>query len=123
VTALRESIWGWQCLLVSLPFLFYHWSVLRTDQKMGAEATVIQKKAVTLLATPENTALLYSKIEAKFGHKPCLLRYQPAPGETVPLLADADIEKLLIEIEAASGDKLLLVVNGKGWQIFPYEER
>jgi len=123
VTFLRESIWGWQCLLVALPFLFYHWSVLRADQKLGAEVTVTQKKAVTLLTTPENTALLYEKIEAKFGHKPRLLRYQPASGETIPLLTDAEVEKIIAGIETAAGGRLLLVVNGKGWQVFPYEER
>jgi len=123
IDVFRQSIWGLQSLLVALPFLFYHLKILRTDQKLGAEVIATKKKAITILAAENTVDLLIPKIEQRLGIKPRLWHYPAQPGETTPVLSDTEVEKAINDIEAASGNKLMLVFTAKGLQIFSYEDK
>ena len=57
---LHDSKWSLQTLIVAALLLWYHWRLLRIDQRLGAEA-VVARKNVTLLAD-DRTAELAARL-------------------------------------------------------------
>ena len=118
--ALRGSKWSLQTLVVAIPVLFYHWRVLRQDQRLGAEK-LPPRKTVTLLAG-EPAAGLVSRIEERLGSHIRLLRSLGLTPEDIPVLSDDEVNGLVSDIQAAPGDKVMLVVAGGKVMVVPYQE-
>ncbi len=121
VEVFRGSKWSLQTLVVAVPVLYYHWHVLRQDQRLGAEKLPL-RKTVTMLAG-EPAAGLVSRIEEKLGSHIRPLRYLGQMPEDIPVLSDEEVDKLARDIQAAPGDKVMLVVAGGKVLVLPYEEK
>jgi hypothetical protein len=121
LTILRNSKWSLQAILVAAPLLWYHWHVLRSDQKLGAEQKV-SKKAVTLLLA-ERTSGLAEALEQKLGYKVRrLFGSHPAPQAAAGEIPDEEISKIAGEVSSSPAEKVLLVVEGGRVLVLPYEE-
>ncbi len=119
VEVLRGSKWSLQTLIIPLPVLLYHWRILQQDRRFGAEAVQLRKR-VTMIAD-ESAADVVSRIEAKLNSRIRLLRQL---GESpVPVLSDEEIDRLVNDIQAAPGDKVMLVVTAGGIVVLPYEDK
>ncbi len=101
--------------------MWYHWHVLRQDQRLGAEKLPL-RKTVTLLAG-EPAAGLVSRIEEKLGSHIRLLRYLGQTSEDIPALSDEEVDRLARDIQAAPSDKVMLVVAGGKVLMLPYEDK
>lgn len=121
VEALRGSKWSLQTMVVAIPVLWYHWRVLRQDQRLGAERLPLQK-TVTLLAG-ETAVELVSRIEEKLGSQIRWLHHLGQTPEDVPLLSDEEVERLVSDIQAVPGDKVMLVAAGGKIMVLPYQEK
>ena len=121
VEVFRSSKWSLQTLVVAVPVLWYHWHVLRQDQRLGAEKLPL-RKTVTLLAG-EPAAGLVSRIEEKLGSHIRPLRYLGQTPEDIPVLSDEEVDRLARDIQAAPSDKVMLVVAGGKVLVLPYEEK
>ncbi|HEY32827.1 MAG TPA: hypothetical protein G4O10_06945 [Dehalococcoidia bacterium] len=119
VEVLRGAKWSLQTLIIPLPVLIYHWRILQQDRHFGAEAVRLRKR-VTMIAD-ESAAEVVSRIEAKLNSRIRLLRQL---GElTVPIVSDEEIDRLVSDIRAAPGDKVMLVVTAGGILVLPYEDK
>jgi len=121
IEVFRSSKWSLQTLVVAAPVLWYHWRILRQDQRLGAEK-LPPRKTVTLLAG-EPAAGLVSRIEEKLGSQVRPLRYLGQTPEDIPVLSDEEIDRLVRDIQAAPSDKVMLVVAGGKVLVLPYEEK
>jgi len=121
VEVLRSSKWSLQSMVVAVPVLWYHWHVMRQDQRLGAEKLPL-RKTVTLLAG-EPTAGLVSRIEEKLGSHIRPLRYLGQTPQDIPALSDEEVDRLARDIQAAPSDKVMLVVVGGKVLVLPYEEK
>ncbi len=108
-------------MAVAIPVLWYHWRVLRQDQRLGAEQLPL-RKTVTLLAG-ETAVDLVSRIEEKLGSQIRLLHYLGETPEDIPVLSDEEVDRLISDIQAAPGDKVMLVAAGGKVMVLPYQER
>ncbi len=121
VSTVSSSRWSLQTLVVAAPLLWYHWRILRADQRMGAEAPVIYRD-VTLLAN-DSTGELVSRLQYKLGFKVKVL-YPAGPAAGTPaVLSDEQIAKLAEEIQSSPSNKVLLVVSGGNVLSLPYNEK
>ncbi|MBI4188566.1 MAG: hypothetical protein HY529_05095 [Chloroflexi bacterium] len=121
VEVLRRSKWSLQTLFVAAPVLWYHWRVLRQDQRLGAEQ-LLPHKTVTILAG-EPAQELVALIEKKLGSPVRRLHYSGQPAEAVPTLSDEQAEKLVNDIRAAPVDKVMVVIAGSQAMVLPYKEK
>jgi hypothetical protein len=121
INVLRDSKWSIQTLIVAAPLLWYHWQILRADQRRGAE-TVVVRRNVTLLAD-DRTGELASRLESKLGFKIHLLYQVGQAGENLPVLPDEEIDRLANEIQTSPSDKVMLVVLGGKVTTLPYQEK
>ncbi len=117
---LQGSKWSLQSLVVAAPVLWYHWRVLRQDQRFGAEKLQL-RKTVTIIAG-ESAQDLVALIEQKLGAKLRRLSYLgQAPGD-VPVLSDEETDRLVSDIRAAPDDKVMVVIAGGKVMVLPYKE-
>ena len=121
VNVLRSSKWSLQTLIVAVPLLWYHWQILRTDQRHGAESAVIRHN-VTLLAD-DRTKELASRLENKLGYKIRVLYQVGQTNEALAALTDEEIDKLANEIQSSSSNEVMLVVLGDKVITIPYQEK
>jgi len=118
VEVLRGVEWSLQTLIIPLPVFIYHWRLLQQDRRSGAEAVQLRKR-VTMIAD-ESAADVVSKLEARLKIRIRLLRQL---GESpVPVPSDEEIDKLVSDIQAAPGDRVMLVVTPGGIVVLPYED-
>ena len=116
-----NSKWSLQTLIVAAVLLWYHWQILRTDQRRGAESLVIRRN-VTLL-TEDRTGELASRLETKLGIKIHTLYHVGQTGEKLPALPEEEIDRLANEIQSSPSNKVILVVlNGK-IMVLPYQDK
>lgn len=118
-TILRESRWSLQVLIVAAPVLWYHWRIIRVDQKRGGEAIAAQK-AVTLL-TFDRTGTLASRIEGKLGYRIHLL-HRVGTGED-PALSDEELAQIAAEIESAKVSRVMVMGTAGKFIVAPYQEK
>ena len=118
---LRGSKWSLQTLVIAIPVLWYHWHVLRQDQRLGVEKLPLPK-TVTMLAG-EPAAGLVSRIEERLGSPVRRLRYLGRAPKEIPDLSDEKLDKLVGDIQAAPGDKVMLVIAGGKVMVLPYQEK
>ncbi len=121
VEVLRGSKWSLQTVVVAIPVLLYHWDVLRQDQHLGAEKPPL-RKTVTLLSGEPAIGLI-SRIEEKVGFKIRRLHYLGQAPEDIPVLSDEEVDRLISDIQAAPGDKVMLVAAGGKVMVLPYQEK
>ncbi len=121
VIVLRSSKWSLQTLIVAVPLLWYHWQILRTDQRHGAELAVIRRN-VTLLAD-DRTGELASRLENKLGFKIQVLYHVGQTTEILSVLPDEEIDRLANEIQSSPSNKVMLVVFGGKVITLPYQDK
>jgi uncharacterized membrane protein len=121
LNVLRSSKWSLQSLLVAIPVLWYHWRILRQDQRLGVEK-LPRRKTVTLLAS-EAAVDLVSRIEAKLGSRIRLLRYLGQRPEDMPILSDEEVDRLVSDIQEAPSDRVMLIAAGNKVMVVPYQEK
>jgi hypothetical protein len=120
VRVLLESRWSIQTLFVAAPVLWYHWGIVRQDQRRGAETAAV-KKAVTLIIADAFVEIVPG-LEEKLGYRVKVSRYLgPVTGAPPP--PESDLDALAAEIGAASGPKVVVVMSGGKPQVIPYQER
>ena len=118
---LHNSKWSLQTLVVAAALLWYHWLILRADQRLGAESLDIRRN-VTLL-TGDHTGELASRLEGKLGIKIHTLYQVGQTGEQLPTLPDEEIDKLANQIQSSPGDKVIVVVIGGKVTVLPYQDK
>ncbi len=118
---MHAAKWSLQTLIVAAALLWYHWQVLRADQRRGAE-TVVTRKHVTLLAD-DRTGDLAARLENKLGYQVRTLYQLGQTGAPMAGLPDEEIDNLVSEIQSAASSKIMLVqLNGK-ITVLPYREK
>ena len=121
VNVLRSSKWSLQTLIVAAPLLWYHWQILRTDQRRGAEVAVMRKNITFLV--DDRAGDFAPRLENKLGFKIRLLYQVGQTGEKLPPLPDEEIDQVVNEIQASPSNKIMLVVlNGK-ITVVPYQDK
>lgn len=116
---LRESRWSIQTLLVAAPILWYHWRIVRADQKRGAEALAV-RKIVTLL-TSDRAKTMVSKIQEKLGYQVHVL-YRVGAGAEVAI-TEEDLARIKLEIESSPAPKVMIIeIDGKLVTV-PYQDK
>ena len=118
---LNNAKWSLQTLIVAGLLLWYHWQTLRADQRRGAESGVVRKN-VTLLAD-DRTVELSARLESKLGFKVRVLYQVGQTGENAANLPEDEIDRLVNEITAAPGNKVMLVVIGGKVMVMPYQDK
>jgi hypothetical protein len=121
VNVLRSSKWSVQTLIVAVPLLWYHWQILRTDQRRGAESVVVRRNVILL--ADDRTGDLASRLESKLGFKIRLLYRAGETAEISPSLPDEEIDRLAGEIKSSPSDKVMLVVLGGKVVVLPYRDK
>ena len=121
VEVLQGSKWSLQTMFVAIPVLWYHWRIMRQDQRLGAEKLPPRKAVIILGGEPAQD--LIALIEEKLGSRVRQLRYLGQTVEDIPTLSDDDADRLVSDIQAVSGDKVMVVVAGGKVMVFPYSEK
>ncbi|MFC1965250.1 DUF5671 domain-containing protein, partial [Chloroflexota bacterium] len=120
ITVLRSSKWSLQTLIVAAPLLWYHWQILRVDQRHRAELAVTRHN-VTFL-TDDRSGELASRLENRLGHKIKVL-YQVGQMGEPSALPDEEIDRLASEIQSSPSNKVILLVLGGKVITLPYQEK
>ncbi|MGP8081010.1 MAG: DUF5671 domain-containing protein [Dehalococcoidales bacterium] len=118
---LRDAKWGLQTLVVAALLLWYHWRILRADQHRGAESMVVRRN-VTLLAD-DRAGDLALRLETKLGFKIHTLYRVGQTGANLPVLPEAEIDRLVNEIQSAPDDKVMLVMLDGRVIVLPYRDK
>lgn len=117
---LGDVKWNVGAVVASGLFLPYYWLVLREDRQIVGERPApppMWRKAVMLLI-PESDAAFVSQLEAVLGTKVHVLRRLDS-DIVVPQFSDGDLQSLKLRITEAAGERVLLLVNGAGVQVYP----
>lgn len=117
----RHSKWSLQTLVVAIPVLMYHWRILRQDQRLGAEVAAARKTVTVLIS--DKAAELASRIEKKLGYKVHTLQYLGQKPKRSPALSDKEISRLVADIKAAPGTKVMLIAAKGKIVVLPYQEK
>jgi hypothetical protein len=121
VEVIRHSRWSLQILVVAVPVLLYHWRIMRQDQRLGAEVTALRKTVTVLIS--DRAAELVPQIEEKLGYKVHMLRYLGQMPEDFPGLSEEEVNRLVSDIQATPGNKVMLIAAGGGIMVLPYQEK
>ena len=121
INILRSSNWSLQTLIVAAPLLWYHWQILRVDQRHGTELAVIRHN-VTFL-TDDRSGELALRLENRLGYKIQVLYQVGQTGEPLSILPDEEINRLVIEIQSSPSNKVMLVVLGGKIITLPYQDK
>jgi len=117
INTLRAVRWSFPIIIVGVPLFLYHWRIVRAGQKRGAEA--MPRKTVTLL-TADPTGSLAARLAEKLGAKVRVLHQLGAAPDVV---SDEDIARIVQEIEAAPGTRVMVLSCLGQITAVPYEER
>ena len=118
---LNDAKWGLQTLAVAAGLLWYHWQILRADQRRGAE-TMSTKRDVTILAD-DRAGDLAVRLENKLGYKTHTLYLVGQTGAGLPALPEEEIERLVNEIQSAVAGKIMLVMLEGRITVMPYRDK
>jgi len=121
VEVLRHSKWSLQTLIVAVPVLMYHWRIMRQDQRLGAEVAAVRKTVTVLIS--DRAAELVPQIEEKLGYKVHTLRYLGHMPEDFPVLSEDEINRLVSDMQATPGKKVMLIAAGGRIMVLPYREK
>jgi hypothetical protein len=118
---LNDAKWGLQTMVVAVGLLWYHWRVLRGDQRRGAE-TMLTRRDVTILAD-DRCGDLAVRLENRLGYKTHILYLVGQTGTGLPVITEEEIDRLVNEIQSAAADKLMLVMLGGRITVLPYRDK
>ena len=118
---LHDSKWSLQTLIVAALLLWYHWKLLRTDQRRGAEVIVARKNVILLV--DEHTGELDARLENKLGFRIRVLYQVRQTGGGLINLPDEEIDRLVNEIVTAPSNKVILVVLDGKVMVLPYKDK
>ena len=118
---LHNSKWSLQTLIVAAALLWYHWQILRADQRRGAESAV-SRRNVTLL-TDSRTGDLSSRLEDKLGFKIRTLYQVGQTDLNFPALTEEELDRVVNEISTSSSNRVMLVVLGGKVTVLPYQDK
>ncbi|HEX9897379.1 MAG TPA: DUF5671 domain-containing protein [Dehalococcoidales bacterium] len=121
VQVFRNIRWSLQILIVATPLLWYHWRIIRTDQRRGAE-TAVARKAVTLVVS-DRTGDLASRLIEKLGYKIRVLYATSSADEAIAPISDEEITQTMNAIQNTPSANVLLVVLGGKIVVLPYQEK
>jgi hypothetical protein len=119
INVLSNSRWSIETLVVAAPLLWYHWRIVRGEQRHGAEAAVVHKM-VTILIGAQSSDLV-SKIEDKLGFKIRVLHQLGTADEEITVLSDEEVDKLVMDVQSAPGAKVFLVAESGRIIVIPYQ--
>ncbi len=119
INVLRNSKWSIETLAVAAPLLYYHWQIVRGEQRSGAEVAAVHK-TVTILISAQSADLV-SKIEDKLGFKVRVLHKVGAAGEEITTLSDEEVGKLAMDVQSAPSTKVFLVAESGKIIVIPYQ--
>lgn len=117
---LRDTRWSIQTLIAAAPLLWYHWQIIRTDQKRGAEAVAAQKKLT--LVTSDRTGELAGNLTKKLGYKIKVLNTVGQVGVS-PQIPEDELARLVSIIEMAPSKNVILIATGESVMVLPYQEK
>ena len=121
IDVFRRLEWSLQTLIVAAPVLWYHWRVLREHQGPSEEKQAAPK-TITLLAGEPDAAVI-ARIEDRTGSRITRLRFLGQNAGRIPALTDEQLERLIRDIQAAPGDKVMLIATEGRIMILPYQEQ
>jgi hypothetical protein len=121
VNVLRSLKWSLQTLIVAAPLLWYHWQILRADQRHGAES-IVKRRNVTLIVS-DRTGELASRLENKLGFKIRVLYHVGQTTEALSALPDEEIDRVTSEIQSSSSNNVILIVIGGKIITLPYQDK
>jgi hypothetical protein len=118
IQVLRNMSWSLETLIVAAPIIWYHWRIIRIEQRRGAEA--VSLKRVTLVAN-DQTGELTKKISSRLGHKIRVL--YPEGQKELVLFSEEEIDRVISNVREAPTPNVLIVVLGNEMTVIPYEEK
>jgi hypothetical protein len=117
----HDAKWSLQTLIIAAFLLWYHWQVLRADQRRGTES-VVQRRNVILFAD-DPLGELSARLENKLGYKITNLYPTGVNLEKSLPLPDEEIDRLVAAIQSGPVNKVMLVmINGKV-SVLPYQDK
>ncbi|MDO9334735.1 MAG: DUF5671 domain-containing protein [Dehalococcoidales bacterium] len=121
VQVLRAIRWSLQTLIVAAPLLWYHWQIIRSDQRRGAEVVAVQK-TVTLVAS-DRTGELASRLTQKLGYKIRVLYPVSSADAETALISDEEMMQAITNVQNAPSTTVMLVALGGKIIVLPYREK
>ena len=121
INVLRSSKWSLQTLIVAAPLLWYHWQILRVEQRHGAELAVTRHN-VTFL-TDDRSGELATLLENRLGYKIQVLYQVGQTGEPLSVLPEEEINRVVSEIQSSLSNKVILVALGGKVIMLPYQDK
>jgi hypothetical protein len=121
VNVLRDSKWSLQTLIAAVPLLWYHWQILRADQRRGAEVAVIRHEVT--FVTSDRTGVIVSQLEKKLGYKIHVLYQLGQTAETPNTLLEEEIDRVTSEIQSSPSKKVMLVMTEGKVITLPYQDK
>jgi hypothetical protein len=123
LTMLRDGKWSIGALVTALLIAPYYWFVLQEDRQALAEAAPVpraapRRKSVAVLI-PEGGGALVRQIEAQIKQSVRVLDRLDV-GAKLPELSAEELERLDQRVTAAPGERVLLVVDAGGVQVYSY---
>ncbi|MDD5101275.1 MAG: DUF5671 domain-containing protein, partial [Syntrophales bacterium] len=119
VTVLRYIKWSLQTLVVAAPVLFFHFYILKQDQRRGAES-VVQQKNVIVLADNKFTQTV-NHLEKILGYRVRRMTFSEESGIVSPeSFSDEDIARLADSIRETSAKKVMVIADANRMQVLPY---
>lgn len=119
ISFLRNARLSIETLLIAAPLLWYHWQIVRGEQHRGAEAAAMHK-TVTIVVSPQAVDLV-SRLEDKLGFKVRVMHRLDTPGEAVTPLTDEELGKVVTDVQATPGSKVLLISEAGRLIVIPYQ--
>ncbi len=117
---LRDISWSLESFVVAVPVLWYHWRIIRSEQRRGAEGAPAHKR-VTLISN-DRTGQIATKIVEKLGYKIRVL-YLSVQEEPVPVFSDEEIDQAVTALRDALTSNVLIVASGNKMTVLPYQEK
>lgn len=121
INVLRNSKWSLQTMVVMALTLWYHWQILRTDQRRGAEAIVTHKNVILVLEN--RTSSIPSILENRLGFEIRVLYRAGIQVEPVVELPEEEISRVVNEIQTAPSNKVILITLGGKPMVIPYLDK
>jgi hypothetical protein len=120
LTLLRDAKWSIGALSAALVIAPYYWFVLQEDRALAEPAPERKaaRKSITLLIGADGQALV-GQIEAALDTKVRVLQ-RTDEGAGLPQLTSETIADLHRRIGEATSDRVLLVADAKGVEVYPY---